>query len=534
MALSLGVFGFGILQSTELSGEANAGAANVESTSVNAIDVTSITRNGSDIVVTFLATQGAIYRLERKLNLTDTTWQRISGVNDLTAPENGSASLTDPGAASLGKAFYRVTNQFPLAVTKSGVGTGSVTSSPAGIDCGADCNENYPPGSVVTLTATPSIESRFNAWGGACAGSGACVVTMDAATSVSADFQLKIAQGGFCSASPDCASGLSCVDNVCCNSTCSGTCEACNISGSVGTCSPVSAGQDPGDECGEISCSGYYYGWEVDSCYGKADVSGAEAACNGARACRTVEQECTAQTTRGSAQITCDSFCQDPTANTCVGTTAGTCTNVSQGNATCGFGPCQTSAPRCVNGAANPCVPNSGAASTETCNGIDDNCDATVDNGSFSDVYEANDSCASYRTLPQVGSDQTITQNAVTLYPSGDVDYYSINATESDDTCACCDFYCTDEDYRLTVTLTVPAGAGSYTFCTDSACGTVSTYCQTVNAGASASWSYPLDGSCGSGDSYSVYVRVSAGNYSPGFQCSPYTLSYFFDADVCL
>ena len=70
---------------------------------------TAIARDGSDIVVTFQAALGSTYRLERKLSLTDSTWQTISGVSDLTADSNGPAQITDPGAVNLGKAFYRVT-----------------------------------------------------------------------------------------------------------------------------------------------------------------------------------------------------------------------------------------------------------------------------------------------------------------------------------------------------------------------------------------------------------------------------------------
>jgi hypothetical protein len=53
-----------------------------------------------------------------------------------------------------------------LTVTKSGMGTGTVTSSPAGIDCGGDCSEGYPLGTNVTLTATPNADSTFAGWGG--------------------------------------------------------------------------------------------------------------------------------------------------------------------------------------------------------------------------------------------------------------------------------------------------------------------------------------------------------------------------------
>jgi hypothetical protein len=41
-----------------------------------------------------------------------------------------------------------------------------------------------------------------------------------------------------------------------------------------------------------------------------------------------------------------------------------------------------------------------------------------------------------------------------------------------------------------------------------------------------------LAGSCLATDQYDVYVRVR-GVTLPGFDCHPYTLSYFFDAGYC-
>lgn len=76
-----------------------------------------------------------------------------------------------------------------LLVSKSGNGSGTVTSSPSGIDCGIDCSESYDEGSQVTLTATPASGSLFAGWlGGGCSGTGACVVTMNQAKTVSAGF----------------------------------------------------------------------------------------------------------------------------------------------------------------------------------------------------------------------------------------------------------------------------------------------------------------------------------------------------------
>lgn len=74
---------------------------------------------------------------------------------------------------------------YGLDVTKN-IDTGHVTSSPAGINCGGDCSEDFGAGTQVTLTRTadgdvPGYE--FGGWGGACSSAGTalqCVVTMDA------------------------------------------------------------------------------------------------------------------------------------------------------------------------------------------------------------------------------------------------------------------------------------------------------------------------------------------------------------------
>ncbi len=87
-----------------------------------------------------------------------------------------------------------------LTVAKTGTGAGTVSGDPVGVDCGSTCTASYDDGTVVTLTATPAVGSRFVGWSGACTGSGACSVTMDAAKSVTADFialrHLTVAKSG--------------------------------------------------------------------------------------------------------------------------------------------------------------------------------------------------------------------------------------------------------------------------------------------------------------------------------------------------
>ena len=79
-----------------------------------------------------------------------------------------------------------------LTVTKAGGGSGTVTSSPGGVDCGADCTQQYENNTAVTLTADPAAGSTFTGFTGAgCSGAGTtCVVTMDQAQTVTATFAL--------------------------------------------------------------------------------------------------------------------------------------------------------------------------------------------------------------------------------------------------------------------------------------------------------------------------------------------------------
>lgn len=59
-----------------------------------------------------------------------------------------------------------------LKVTKTGVGTGTVTSTPEGISCGADCSGNYEENTEVTLKVQLDEVSTFKGWGEDCASCG--------------------------------------------------------------------------------------------------------------------------------------------------------------------------------------------------------------------------------------------------------------------------------------------------------------------------------------------------------------------------
>jgi hypothetical protein len=92
-------------------------------------------------------------------------------------------------AAKSVKATFKKIPLYLLTVTP--VGSGKVTSSPTGIDCGADCTEPYLNKTIVTLTATPDATATFTGWSVGCTGKAACKVTMTVAKKVTATFKLK-------------------------------------------------------------------------------------------------------------------------------------------------------------------------------------------------------------------------------------------------------------------------------------------------------------------------------------------------------
>jgi len=95
-------------------------------------------------------------------------------------------------AATTVAATFDPTPTFLLTVNKPGAGSGTVSSNPAGISCGATCSAPYNSGTVVTLTAAAAGGSTFSGWsGGGCSGTGSCVVTMNAATTVAATFDVQ-------------------------------------------------------------------------------------------------------------------------------------------------------------------------------------------------------------------------------------------------------------------------------------------------------------------------------------------------------
>src|SRR5262249_39553464 len=113
------------------------------------------------------------------------TWEPCPG----TVNGSGQCEVT-MGAAKEAKARFDLETH-PLSVVRNG--TGTVTSSPAGIDCGGTCSANFDHQALVILTGTPSAGSKAVAWDcpGTVNGSGQCEVKMGQAREARATFDAK-------------------------------------------------------------------------------------------------------------------------------------------------------------------------------------------------------------------------------------------------------------------------------------------------------------------------------------------------------
>jgi hypothetical protein len=108
---------------------------------------------------------------------TTITWTRDNG--------NGSDPMEAEGIV---QAVTATPPPSVLTVTK--IGNGTVTSTPANINCGTTCTATITNLTTITLTATPAADSTFSGWSGDCTGTSTCTVSMTDARNVTATFTL--------------------------------------------------------------------------------------------------------------------------------------------------------------------------------------------------------------------------------------------------------------------------------------------------------------------------------------------------------
>ena len=232
-----------------------------------------------------------------------------------------------------------------------------------------------------------------------CAGTSACNGTGSCAA----------ANGGSCFSPVQCLSGI-CVDQVCCDTTCNGSCQACTATkkgtGSDGTCGNILNGRDPDNECQSA------------------------AVCNGSGACIFPDgATCTSGSSCISGNCVDGVCCNSACTGTCqgcnaarTGSASGFCTNITSGidpdnecpgNAFCSAGACvapngtsctvgaQCSSGNCVDGFCcnNPCSGACQACSAaKKGGGTDGSC------GQISPNTDPDDECAGTAVCSAVGT----------------------------------------------------------------------------------------------------------------------------------
>jgi hypothetical protein len=133
--------------------------------------------------VLFVDTAGNDYHLSATSPARDAGATLAEVTDDLDGAPRPQGQSSDIGAYEYPDAPGLVT----LTVSKTGSGT--VTSNPAGIDCGTTCAASFTAGGTVNLTAVAASGWVFSGWsGGGCAGTGGCAVTLTTSTTVTATF----------------------------------------------------------------------------------------------------------------------------------------------------------------------------------------------------------------------------------------------------------------------------------------------------------------------------------------------------------
>lgn len=103
--------------------------------------------------------------------------------NEIYAANGDSTTIIDAAGTA-------TTHTLGVIVVGNG---GMVTSTPAAGDfCQVSCDERFPAGTAVSLTATTNAGSEFSGWSGPCTGTGSCEVTMDADHFVTATFITQV------------------------------------------------------------------------------------------------------------------------------------------------------------------------------------------------------------------------------------------------------------------------------------------------------------------------------------------------------
>ena len=181
----------------------------------------------------------------------------------------------------------------------------------------------------------------------------------------------KKKQGQACLKTADCAGGIPCVDGYCCKSTCTGSCQACDVANSLGSCTTLSngtaprAGHPPCDGSG--MCMGTCNGLSASCTYPGAETTCVQASCIGQTA--TLATGCAGDGTCPHADTKpCNGYGCSTTQPVCLTSCpvsgqilcSGSCVDVQSSPSHCGATciACGGATPKCVSGSCVQCATN--------------------------------------------------------------------------------------------------------------------------------------------------------------------------------
>jgi len=222
----------------------------------------------------------------------------------------------------------------------------------------------------------------------------------------------KAKQGQTCQTATDCTGGLPCSDGYCCNSACGGSCQACNVPASLGTCTTLAANAQP--HTGHPPCTGTDPGCG-GSCQGSATCSYPTSACGTA--------SCTASGSYQAAGTCSNGACTMPPPQACASgkyCTGGACADLVANGGTCqSNGQCSSG-----NCSSSTCCASGLTACSGTCMNLSSN---NSNCGSCGNSCTAGSSCSGGSCLRANGQACTSDSQCLalvcgTFYYDGDLD----------------------------------------------------------------------------------------------------------------